>query len=374
MHAESAAPQSKWAALMQKYAEGVQLMIGVGGIYSCFLLYSWWHKEITSHKGADGARMSAWLLMVIEALANVILGYVCMIIFEGSRFKQLSPRSIQVPYLISGSVQVGAKWSFTAALLGQVAFPVATLAKSSKMVPVMVGQLLVGKASYGLRDYVQVGLICAGTTIVGLATGHGGKGKDLDEMSTIQIVLPYLLLVMSLTCDGIVGGYQKKLKGALKEAGMKERNFEMQFVTNSYMCLVAILGMIVSGELMPGLHYLEENTDYFGKILKFAVCSACGQAFIFYTIKNFDSLVCTTVTTTRKVFTVLISVIFAGDDLNEAGWAGLLIACSGILGELEHKYSASQKKVSNGGQNGRNVPIVAGEQGINMAQNSKEGA
>eukprot|EP00968_Pinguiococcus_pyrenoidosus_P029219 scaffold8416_cov267-Pinguiococcus_pyrenoidosus.AAC.3 len=42
---------------------------------------------------------------------------------------------------------------------------------------------------------------------------------------------------------------------------------------------------------------------------RFAACSAFGQSFIFYTIANFDPLVCTTVTTTRKIFSVLLSIV-----------------------------------------------------------------
>merc|ERR1712008_377318 len=70
---------------------------------------------------------------------------------------------------------------------------------------------------------------------------------------------------------------------------------------------------------------------------------AVGQAFIFYTISSFDPLVCTTVTTTRKVFSVLLSIFTKGHQLNNQGWAGIAMACGGILGELEEKYSASKK-------------------------------
>lgn len=40
----------------------------------------------------------------------------------------------------------------------------------------------------------------------------------------------------------------------------------------------------------------------------FSLTSALGQNFIFLTIKYFDALVLTTVTTTRKFFTILVSV------------------------------------------------------------------
>jgi UDP-galactose transporter B1 len=73
--------------------------------------------------------------------------------------------------------------------------------------------------------------------------------------------------------------------------------------------------------------------------LKFALCSAVGQSFIFYTIANFDPLVCTTVTTTRKVFSVLLSIFLNGHAVSKEGWAGIGLASAGILSELADKSS-----------------------------------
>ena len=55
---------------------------------------------------------------------------------------------------------------------------------------------------------------------------------------------------------------------------------------------------------------------------------------------------CTTVTTTRKIFSVLLSIFLKGHALNAQGWAGISVACLGILGELEEKYSKSKKKAA----------------------------
>ena len=46
-----------------------------------------------------------------------------------------------------------------------------------------------------------------------------------------------------------------------------------------------------------------------------------------------------------KVF-VLLSIFLKGHALNTQGWAGIGVACLGILGELEEKYSKSKKKAA----------------------------
>merc|ERR1712217_139943 len=77
-------------------------------------------------------------------------------------------------------------------------------------------------------------------------------------------------------------------------------------------------------------------------IVVFSICSAIGQGFIFFTISSFDPLVCTTVTTTRKVFSVLLSIFTKGHSMNAQGWTGIAMACLGILSELEDKFSKSK--------------------------------
>jgi len=309
----------------------VKLVGGVAGIYAAFLYYGSLQEDVLTFQAADGSKFKyAWMLQVMEALANVVLGGVCMVVLEGVRMVP------QIPYLISGSLQVSAKYFTTQAMVSGVSFPVATLAKSSKMVPVMIGSLILGKAKYSLREYIHVTLIVAGTAVVSMA----GKSKPGKESSAFGIVF----LVAALACDGVVGGTQKGMKKALADKGLKEKNFEMQFLTNFYMVVTACVFTVVMGEYEPGMAFLTANPAIFQKILYFAACSACGQACIFFVISSFDPLVCATVTTTRKVFSVLLSVLTKGHSLNTQGWGGISMACLGILGELEEKYSASKKK------------------------------
>lgn len=315
----------------------IQLLLGSAGIYASFLYYGSLQEDVLTYRSASGEKFNfPWLLQVIEAGANVVLGFICMSVFEGTRFGQMGAPDIQRKYFISGVLQVTAKYFTSASMIAGVSFPVATLAKSSKMVPVMIGSLLLGKASYGFREYLHVGLIVGGTVAVSMA----GKSKPGEASSIFGLVF----LVSALVCDGIVGGTQKGLKAKLKAKKMTERNFEMQFIQNLYMMATGMGFVFIMGEFETCFVFLADNPDIFYDIVKFAICSAVGQAFIFYMISSFDPLVCTTVTTTRKVFSVLLSIVSKGHKLNMQGWAGIATACAGILGELEHKYSESRAK------------------------------
>lgn len=237
----------------------------------------------------------------------------------------------QEMFALSGATQVCAKAFTSLSLASGVSFPVVTLAKSGKMVPVMIGSLLLGGASYTLREYAAVLAIIGGTCIVSM----GGKKSSGGASSTLGI----LFIVLSLTCDGITGGMQNRLKKRSAELGVKAKPYDLMFWTNVYMAVTAALFALFLGEFNTGLGFCSQNPVIFEKILKFALCSAVGQSFIFYTISNFDPLVCTTITTTRKVFSVLLSIFINGHQLSPQGWFGIAMASSGILSELQDKGS-----------------------------------
>jgi len=217
-----------------------------------------------------------------------------------------------------------------------VSFALATLAKSSKMVPVMVGQILLGGATYTWDAYARVGIIVAGSVIVGLAEEKKKpKGGETGGSSMWGL----LMLFAALGCDGFVAGVQKKMKEDFKAEGIKLTNFLMQSNTNFYMALTAFVLIFVFGEFKEGFSFIKRNR-LAGKILVFALCSFAGQAFIFYTIANFDPLYTSTVTTMRKIFSVVYSIAFVGKtkfDNPYLGWFGVLLAGVGIVLEFTEK-------------------------------------
>jgi len=311
--------------------DGVKLLIGAGGIYGAFLYYGSLQEDVFRFVAPDGTSFKqAWYLQVLEALANVIIGFIGM---------QLSGPTTGIPlrmFGISGAAQVSAKACTSLALANGLSFPVATLAKSGKMAPVMLGSLILGGASYTLREYLQVAAIIGGTAIVSL-----GKKKGSGPGSSM---LGVFYIFLSLLLDGVTAGFQKRLKTETAKVGVKPKPYDFMFWTNLFMCLTAIVIAGVLGEINSGTKFLVDNPEILSNIIKFAICSAVGQSFIFYTIANFDPLVLSTVTTTRKIFSVLLSIFLKGHSLSLMGWSGISLACGGILSELQSKGGGGDKK------------------------------
>jgi UDP-galactose transporter B1 len=227
---------------------------------------------------------------------------------------------------VAGTGQVVSKYCLSASLAAGLSFPVATLAKSAKMVPVMLGSLLLGGATFSTRQLSQAAAIVGGTSIVNLAEG-GGKGKSSSKLGMVFIL-------GALACDGLVGGMQRRLKKELRESNLKELPYDMMYWTNLYMAVAATVFAAAFGELRTGSKYCRENPTIAKAILKYAFCGAFGQACVFYVIANFDSVVCTAITTTRKLLSVLISLADGEKSLTGSGKAGLALASLGIVGEV----------------------------------------
>lgn len=57
-----------------------------------------------------------------------------------------------------------------------------------------------------------------------------------------------------------------------------------------------------------------------GYVVAFSLAAACGQFFIYYTITTFNPLACATITTTRKFFTIVFSVVTFGHSISLKQW------------------------------------------------------
>lgn len=305
--------------------KAIKLLFGAGGIYAAFLYYGTLTEDILHYKAPDGTSFKqAWFLQSIEALFNVIVGGAALAVTGGGA-KGLPQKFLA----LSGATQVCAKAFTVLAQTNSVSFPVATLAKSGKMVPVMIGGLLLGGEKYSLRQYLSVAAIIGGTAIVSM----GKKSSGGAPSSVYGLVF----LLLSLSCDGMVGGFQGGFKKECEASKVKATSFDMMTYTNLYMFLTAIITAAAFGEITTGFAFMQKNPIIFEKIFKFSLCSAVGQSFIFYVINEFNPLTCTIVTTTRKVFSVLLSIFINGHAMSAQGWGGIAMASCGILSELADK-------------------------------------
>merc|ERR1712187_914102 len=189
-----------------------------------------------------------------------------------------------------------------------------------------------------MGSYVQVGSIIAATVMVSM----NKKSKPGQTSSMAGVVF----ICASLVLDGVTWGVQDALKAKCKDLNKKAKPYDMMFWTNFFMMVVGALVALCLGEFATGIAFILGNPAILPKVLAFGVCSAIGQSFIFFVVSEYGPLKNATVTTTRKIFSVLLSIFLKGHALAPMGWAGIALGSIGIIGELipEKKEKKDEKK------------------------------
>ena len=194
-----------------------QLFFCCMGIYASYLVYGTLQEDIFTYSssfpllGVETRNKPfhyVWLVQVVEALTNSTVSLIGFIITSKARVQK---RSVK-PFVLSGFSQVTSKAFTSLSLASGLSFPIATLSKSGKMAPIMIGQYFLGKSRYSLRDYAQVAMIVGGTATLGLSRSN-------DQTRSHSSSLAVTLILLSLVMDGITGGLQKKIKCDTSENG-----------------------------------------------------------------------------------------------------------------------------------------------------------
>jgi len=203
---------------------------------------------------------------------------------------------------------------------------------------------MLGGKSYSIIEYLQVAAITLGVCIF----NFGGSKKKVGKKDS-----PWglMLIAVSLLMDAFTGGLQDKVKASTKVLnpnfnGPKRPSMhESMLWTNLSGTIVAFALALLSGHLIGGIKFSVKNPQVLKAILVYSLSSAVGQNFVYYTLTQFNPLVLTTVTTTRKIFSTLFSVFRnPANSLSGMQWGGCSLVFAGLLGDIVRKVNSPQKK------------------------------
>ncbi|KDO33406.1 hypothetical protein SPRG_02213 [Saprolegnia parasitica CBS 223.65] len=294
----------------------------VGGIYVCYLSYGIFQEKIFKYRDADGAKFTATLfLLCVQCIMNSAVAYAATFVWKPTT------KSVPLqPFAFSAFAYLGAMLCSNEALK-HVSYPTQALGKSCKMIPVMLMGVLIGRKKYALKEYLSVGLITLGIVVFQLGKGSSKSGQENSYYGLG-------LLFVSLALDGVTGPNQEALSTTYKPSVHQQ-----MLNTNVWAVIYTAIGCVVTGQGAEGFAFCMRNPEIYSALFLFSVCSALGQNFIYFTIQRFSALTCTTITTTRKFFTILASVLIFGNALSPQSWAGVAIVFAGLGIELTTKYA-----------------------------------
>lgn len=319
----------------------LKLIVAVAGIFGSFSYFAVLQEDLFKKTYAGEKFKSTFFMMVAERGINALVALMFITIFGGSGLK-IPIKEI----FISGTTQMLAMAASNEALR-YVSYPTQVLGKSCKMVPVMLfGILLAGKAKdYSMSDYIQVIIITIGVVVFNFgAPRKAGKGAGAD--STYGLAL----IAFSLALDGATGGLQDKVKKQTKALNKDKKDakptpFESMLYTNLSGAITALVFCAATGQVQEGVALCQKSPEFVQALMVFSLCSALGQCFIYYTLTEFSPLLCSTVTTTRKIFSTVYSVFrYPGNSLNEMQWGGCILVFGAIVGDMVMSQFSGKKK------------------------------
>ncbi|XP_006099012.1 solute carrier family 35 member B1 isoform X2 [Myotis lucifugus] len=284
--------------------------------------------------GSPGRLMAASNSLVPDRLRLPLcfLGVFVCYFYYGILQEKMVDRTRSWLYAACSISYLGAMVSSNSALQF-VNYPTQVLGKSCKPIPVMLLGVTLLKKKYPMAKYLCVLLIVAGVALFMY------KPKKVVGMEEHTIGYGELLLLLSLTLDGLTGVSQDHMR-----AHYQTGSNHMMLNINLWSTLLLGAAILFTGELWEFLSFADRYPAIIYNILLFGLTSALGQSFIFMTVVYFGPLTCSIITTTRKFFTILASVILFANPISSMQWVGTVLVFLGL--GLDAKFGKGAKKTS----------------------------
>lgn len=308
----------------------VKLIVCVLGIYGSFLTWALLQEKVTTTKyGDDGVLFRAsHVLNIVQSVLACIAGY-GFISYNRSKGDK---RAMQAFFpnkqvfkkylLVAGCQSLSSPFAY--ASLKYVDYLTMLLAKSCKLVPVMIVGALVYRRTYPFYKYVVVGLITAGVSLFSV-----GNMRSKTNQAREGQAYGLALLGVNLFLDGLYNTTQDEMFRTFKMITGQH----MMVVMNLLTAIITTGLFIVSSQPSELVWFLRHHPIVMRDVFLFGLCGAIGQLFIFVTLAEFGSLTLVSTTVTRKMASMLLSVVLFNHKLITAQWVGVFMVFGGIIAE-----------------------------------------
>ncbi|KAK3585799.1 hypothetical protein CHS0354_010580 [Potamilus streckersoni] len=299
------------------------------GIFFCYFYYGILQESITKGKYGDGEKKEKFTytisLVFIQCIINTMFAW---IVLNFNREHDTTPKKYYAACSLS---YLGAMVTSNHALQ-HVSYPTQVLGKSAKPIPVMVLGILLAQKRYPAAKFLFVLMIVIGVALF----LYKDKPATVTEDDSSLFGIGEVLLLVSLTLDGLTGATQDKMRAEHKTGG-----YSMMASVNLWSLLWLAIGLVLTGELWTFPEFVQRYPSVLIQIVTFGIASALGQMFIFLSVANFGPLTCSIITTTRKFFTILGSVIIFQNPMSAKQWIGTVFVFAGL--SLDSVYGKEKK-------------------------------
>ena len=322
------------------FIQAVKFTLCFVGLQASYLTWGYMQELIMTTEFAPTPRVpsgrfpSAAFCVFSNRFLAVIVAVICVRIKHGAVFNNnAAPLIAFTPCALSNTMS---SWSQYASLK-YVSFPVQTVFKSSKIIPVMMmGKLLKG-TKYPISQYLEAIAITAGVAIFSMSSK---KHKSDQTDSTNLIGLIFLILYVCF--DSFTSQWQDRVYSKYGRENVDQ--YQMMLGVNTSAIIITTVGLIVTGDFPIVYEFLAANPKAFSYNVITAITSASGQLCIFYTIKEFGPIAFTIIMTTRQMFSICISAFVFDHPISGQSLVGAGVVFAILFWQIRGKYHSRKLK------------------------------
>jgi len=293
------------------------LLLCILGIYGCFLTWGVLQERVsTTSYGVDQERFQYFIFLnSIQSLTSSIVALFYLRLIGKPLLKGINTQLLKLLGQVSLTNALASPFGYLS--LKHINYPTLVLGKSCKLVPVMLMNILLYRRKYPFKKYMSVALITLGVSGFMLL-----QSKTSTKQERGNSLFGLLLIAINLMMDGATNSTQDQIFHLFKFSGQQMMCL-MNLVSFFYMSIWLLNPW--NPELTQALTFCTLHPNVIKDIVMFSLCGSLGQCFIFYTLEKYGSLLLVTVTVTRKLFTMLLSVFWFNHQLSLGQWLSVAV-------------------------------------------------
>ncbi|KAI0207237.1 Adenosine 3'-phospho 5'-phosphosulfate transporter 2 [Lamellibrachia satsuma] len=281
-----------------------QFLVCCCGVFFFYLIYGYIQELIFK---LEGFKPFGWYLTLVQFAFYTLFGVVELNMKAGTE------RKIPLTLYAFLALLTVATMGLSNSSLGYLNYPTQVIFKCCKLIPVLIGGIIIQGKKYGVTDVVAC--LCMSTGLIFFTLADNSVSPTFSTYGVI-------LISLALCADAVIGNVQEK---TMKQ--YTSSNSEMVVYSYSIGFVYILLGQILTGQLIPAFQFCTQYPmETYGYALVFSLTGYLGVNIVLTMVKTFGALITVTATTCRKGLTIIMSFIFFTKPFTiQYMWSGLIV-------------------------------------------------
>jgi len=271
------------------FSRTMQFVILSLSVFFFFMASSWMEEYM--FKSLPSFQFG-WYLTFFELL--------CFTVFSAGERKYAGQDIFEHKATLRGHLYIAVAMTFARGLtntsLQYLNYPTQVIFKSMKLITVMIGSVVMLRKSFSKYEYLSVAMLVGSAVLFSL-----GDVDVAPEASTYGLIV----VVLSLVADSFHSNTQEMVL-----RNQKAPTSEVMFYSNMFAAGCSLVYCLLTGELFEALAFGAQHPILYILFISRSVVIFLGVQSFLTMMKHFGAVTATTVTTVRKILTILASFIF----------------------------------------------------------------